>query len=499
MYDSSPLLKLLLPLIFGIITGEYLTWTAIPLLCLTGIMLTIFVWIILVFFVLNRFKHTIGWLTFIFMIIMGILMCSFEHYKHNISVSNSEGCNKGIVVTEVKETAKCRMFHVRLQSGGYVQLYLRKGSSNKLPSVGDAIMFYGRIKEIQNWEEATFDYAHLMKHRGIIGQCFTTNYKSLTKAESKCLYLSLPFISKIKIWGIKIRTKLLHHYDNLSMPSHHLSILQAMTLGKKDNLDKKTKQTFSHTGTSHILALSGLHLGILTMLLLTILHPFRGNVWRNTCISFTIVLIIWTFVIITGAATSTIRAAIMFSIYTILYMVKHDTNSFNSLILAAFIILLVSPLELFEVGFQLSFLSVFFIVASTPFYNSIRPKGRFKQIGCDFLFITLIAQIGTMPLVAYLFHNIPLLSLFSNIIVIPCTYIIIGGALLYFIFSPITIIHVLFGQILVYTTNLMMKYIGCISNIPYSHIEVHPDIFTTILLYALLLICINAMTRKITF
>ena len=189
---------------------------------------------------------------------------------------------------------------------------------------------------------------------------------------------------------------------------------------------------YASAGVIHILAVSGLHVGIILMLLQLILSPlFRfkhGNVFKTVLI----VLFLWCFAIIAGLSPSVIRAVTMFSFLAVALNLKRKTSTLNTLFLSALVILLVEPQFLFSVGFQLSYLAVFSIILLQPKLSKLipRPKYYISRILWGVFTVTIAAQIGVLPLSLFYFHQFPGLFFVTNLIIIPFLGIILGYGLL---------------------------------------------------------------------
>lgn len=306
-----------------------------------------------------------------------------------------------------------------------------------------------------------------------------------------------------------------------------LAVISTLTLGDRSRLDADTRSLFAETGTSHILALSGLHLGILYSL-----YCFFVLKWvrrRGLRIVFGALLLaaLWTFVMMAGHPVSLVRAAWMFTLLQIGMMAGRTINStLNNLAFAALVILLVSPMSLFDVGFQLSFVAVLSIVVLNdyvwmrfplPVYveddaarrhqmrasrKSVLPLrlwlrkagtavfGFLRFVVYPFFTVSLSAQIGTAPLVIYYFHTFPVYSLLANCIVIPAAYIVLLGALLFF-FVPVAAFRAGVAAVLQGVLSQLKEVLGQISQWPCAVLDFYPSALTLIIV-VLLPVCLYA-------
>lgn len=229
--------------------------------------------------------------------------------------------------------------------------------------------------------------------------------------------------SQLSIWDkAKEKAKSLRHemeqdLKRQGLEGQHHAIISAMLLGDKSTIDTNTRQTYSASGASHVLAVSGLHIGIIFGLLTIGL----GGIWQNgrRKLSLTIALTcIWAYIFTIGMPTSGIRAATMISIYTCAKLSNRRTPSLQILLVAVFWMLAASPSYLFDIGFQMSFLAVLFIILLQPHIQGLITPKRGKWLW-SMVALSIAAQIGTIPVVAHYFGYISCYSVLSSLIAIP--------------------------------------------------------------------------------
>ncbi len=268
------------------------------------------------------------------------------------------------------------------------------------------------------------------------------------------------------------------------MQDEPLAIASALLLGDKSALTKDTKKKFSSVGASHLLALSGLHLGILYGILhLLFIRMIKTKWWRWYCLPL-ILLCIWGYAWMAGMPVSLVRAGIMCSFVSVVSLCNAATSSLHLLSVSALLILMVSPAELFSVSFQLSFAATFFILF---FYDATLPvimwaRHRARPI-LRLLAVSLTAQLGTAPLVAYYFHNFPLIGLPVGMLLVPMTSVIIYGcvALLFF---PSHLLGAVVGSLL----NVETRIMEICGGLPFASIpDLHPKPWQLVVIYTLLI------------
>ena len=281
--------------------------------------------------------------------------------------------------------------------------------------------------------------------------------------------------------------KLRERLQNTGLDNETLSISSALLLGQKSELSKETRKDYAQVGASHLLALSGMHLGILYGLMyLLFIRRIRFSEWKWFWLP-PILLTIWGYAFIAGMPVSLVRASIMFSLATIATLAQADTPPMHILSLSALIILLFTPSALFQIGFQLSFIAVFFILA---LYIPIRERLGLRNKMANLLVLSAVAQLGTAPLSIYYFHSLPLLGALVSIILIPLTTIIIYLGLL------VLLVPLGCATWLLSTAISIQEWIVRMTgSLPYTTItDLYPTWWQVLLVYMLLL-CIIAKSH----
>ena len=347
------------------------------------------------------------------------------------------------------------------------------------PRPGDHIYINARVGEVHTaGNPGAFDYARFLRRQGISGRAYVAGnrWKARAMADAE----------------VSLRLRMARYRQSLSaqyfshLGTEEAAIAAAMSLGDKRSLDAAQRQSFSATGVSHVLALSGLHLGILfslySLLFVNRLRSRRGRVFA----SLVGVALLWGFALLVGFPLSLVRATVMFTLWQLSVVLYSERSSLNNLALAALLILLFSPASLFDIGFQLSFTSVFFILLLTPHIPRPRwlRRSRLLALVYGWLTVSIVAQIGTGPLVAYYFHTIPLVGLLGNLLAIPLAYVILGLALVFFLipgFQGLT------ATLLGWCIRCLTGAVGWMSAWPYSHIKAYPHWAEVMVCYVLLL------------
>ena len=229
----------------------------------------------------------------------------------------------------------------------------------------------------------------------------------------------------------QLRNYLLEKLGQTSIKRDERSIIQALILGQKKDISKELYVDFAAAGAVHILAVSGLHVGILFFLFSWLFKPFKLLHQGAHIHSVVIVICLWGFAFITGLSPSVTRAVTMFTFFAFAKSIDRETNTLNTLFLSYFVLLLFNPLWLFQIGFQLSYAAVLSILLVHPKLSKFyRPRFYLDKVLWNVFTVSIAAQLGVIPLSLYYFHQFPGLFFITNIVVLPMLGIIIGGGVL---------------------------------------------------------------------
>jgi competence protein ComEC len=265
------------------------------------------------------------------------------------------------------------------------------------------------------------------------------------------------------------RDKLFTLYKSVGIKDENLAVLSALTTGYKSMLDQETRRVFSASGAMHILAVSGLHVGILFATLSAFLF-FLSNTKKGKIVkSIILISFLWLFAIFTGLSPSVIRASLMFSLVIAGTTFSRKTNIYNTLSASAFIILAINPLLITEVGFQLSYLALLSIVYFYPhFYGLLYVKNKWLDKVWALVCVSLAAQVGTFVLGLYYFNQFPNYFLLTNLYAIPLASLILYLSILLIAVSPIPILASAVGWFLNQVLSVLIYLIQLTEALPYS-------------------------------
>lgn len=513
MLGAFPVLRFLVPLVIGILCGHFFasslmavsTWLWIA----TG---TLVAGIILQTIVLKRLvKDTILFLTTVLFFIFLGMSLTVSAERHSVfQWSDNKSIYSGIVVASPKPGKKVVRFRLKIAEeycNGKLKpikriadISVMRSKTTENISLGDAVMFYSRIIPPENTGNPyCFDYASYLKMHGVCGNGFVYaqdlrklhGYRAETMRD-ECLGIR----EKISILAERVRHNLLQVYAKAKISDDELASLSAMTLGEKNLLNKSVREVFSDAGVSHILALSGLHLGIIYSLLQFLL-TFGGRLRRMRIpAQILILLFIWTFVFVAGTPQSLMRAAVMYSVVSLGLMFRRNSISLGNLYFAAFAILLFSPFSLFDIGFQLSFVSVFCIIKFVKTIAPARIMQTFAGKIWGLITVSLCAQIGVAPLIAYYFHNFPTYFIISNLVAVPLTSCIVACGFALLAFSWLPILASAIAIALKFLLSGLHAFLALISTMPNASLALFPSLATVVLLYIVLLFLVITINKR---
>jgi competence protein ComEC len=344
-------------------------------------------------------------------------------------------------------------------------VYFSKNDTVAKLEPGGCIVFGQSPVEIKNQGNPfEFDYAKYMANRGILRQVYLSDKSWITAGEHRKFSIS--------VQAEKARDFLLEIYQRNGLQGTEFEILSALTLGYKKSMDPEIKQVFAATGASHVLAVSGLHVGIVYLVFNLFFGFMRNN--KRTRYPFVVLAVsfLWVFAFITGLSPSVQRSALMFTIVLIGENLRRPANIYNTLAASFFILTAINPQIIFDVGFQLSYAAVFGIVYFQPRLNSLF---SFSSKPLHYLWglftVSLAAQITTFPLSCYYFNQFPTYFWLSNFIVIPLAFVFIFLGIMILATSPFAVISGFLAKMAIFLVKFLFLSLQWIERIPGSLVK----------------------------
>lgn len=330
-----------------------------------------------------------------------------------------------------------------------------------------------------------FDYKKYLQKQHIYHQIFTDQTQLLSLPSDK---------NTVFGYAAQLRTHINSRLKKYHFKPDELALINALLLGQRQDISPEIYNSYSKAGVIHILAVSGLHVGIILLLLNSVFKPLeylkRGKILKI----FVILIILWGFAIVAGLSASVTRAVAMFSIVAIGMNLKRPSNIFNTLAISMFFLLLFKPLFLFDVGFQMSYLAVFAIVIFQPlivklWHPKLKPIKKLWQI----FTVTMAAQLGVMPISLFYFHQFPGLFFVSNLVILPVLGIILGIGILVILSALLNILPLWLAEVYGGMISIMNSFVRWVSlqekfifnDIPFSILQVFTSYLLMITLFFL--------------
>lgn len=432
-----PIPKLTVFLVIGILASDSVF---VSLSTILGALGLISFALIITHFYCKKNNKTLYWpslLVLLMMVLLGVFISkthtpslSKSHYSNLETITNNRLHQLEFVIKKrLKPTLYSYRYYVELLKidstlvSGTLLLNLNKESATTNINVNARIVTTAVLEKVNRPQNPyQFNYKNYLKRLGISRQVFIRDQKVLAIPQSP---------KTITGYAQAIREVLNKRLQKLSFKPIERALINALLLGQRQDITADVYDAYKKAGAIHILAISGLHIGILLLILQFILRPIlyfgQGKFVRLVII----LCLLWCFAIIAGLSPSVVRAVTMFSLFAIVRGLKRSSNSLNTLAVSAFLLLLIRPGFCFDVGFQLSYSAVASIIIIKPILDSWWSfKNKFFNWFLDLLKVSIAAQIGVLPLSLYYFHQFPGLFFITNMVVIPCLIVILGLGIL---------------------------------------------------------------------
>ncbi|WP_421801827.1 ComEC/Rec2 family competence protein [Flagellimonas sp.] len=357
-------------------------------------------------------------------------------------------------------------------ASGKLLFSLTVDSTIKELQVDDELLIHTKPESIRPPSNPhQFDYRSYLEKQGIQHQIRTDFASIITKVSAHKTLFGV---------ASKFREHIISKLKEKDFGAEEMGVIQALLLGKRDDISENTYNNYKNAGAVHILAVSGLHVGIILFLLEFMLSPLERLPKGKILKLITVVLLLWGYAFVAGLSPSIVRAVTMFSFVAYALYLNRPTNSFNIIALSMLFIVLVKPLFLFQVGFQLSYAAVFAIVWIYPKLQKLWfPENIIIRKTWQLLSVSVAAQLGVLPISLFYFHQFPALFFISNLLVIPFLGLILGSGILVIILALIDSLPQFVVDSFNWVIKLMNSVIGwvaqqegfIIKNIPFDSVQ----------------------------
>lgn len=371
-----------------------------------------------------------------------------------------------------------------------VQIHDAHGDSRI--QIGNNIQIYGKcILNKKSLNPNQFDYGKYLNNKSIFGQIYTSanSIKVSDKNDKNIWYYS-----------DRLRNNIITNLQKNNFSKNELQVVNALILGQQQDISKEILKDYQYAGAIHILSVSGLHVGFILLFISFLLKPLPKNKLGNSIRLFTIIICLWGFAILAGLSPSVIRSVTMFSFVAMGLHLKRSTNIFHTLLVSMFLILFFQPSFLFDVGFQLSYLSLFFILWLQPLISNLwMPKNKIATYFWDILTVSFAAQIGAFPLSIYYFHQFPGLFFITNLIIIPFLILIMGLGVLVMVMAAFNFVPMLTMKSLEFCIYYLNKIINWVASFEQFIIKDIPINWQALISLYVLIIAFVILFKKPTY
>jgi ComEC/Rec2-related protein len=477
LWKTSPFLRLLPPFIAGLLMGFYH-----PLYPLTGWLLLFVSTMAIIFFSTISLSHQfrLSWLNgaaiHLLLFATGVLLLNYKDIRRQTTGIDLRVQAPVSLLVSVQEPLSEKehtwktigQMHAVIQgetlryTRGKILLYLQKDSQKPPFQYGNQLIIKKAPQPVQSTgNPGSFNYQRYSIFQGIEYQAFLTpgDY-TVIKIKNENLFRKFLLSTQQQIVFI------LQRY----IPGQReAGLAEAMLIGYKEHLDKDLLQSYSNTGVVHIIAISGLHLGLIYWLL-TGLCRLPGKLQLHKRLQpWAVIAGLWLFSCLAGASPSVMRSAVMFTCLVIGQHMNRRSSIYNSLAGSAFVLLCYNPYWLWDVGFQLSYAAVLSLaVFMKPLYNLFFFKYKIADYIWKSMAVTLAAQVLTLPLSVYHFHQFPNYFLVANLLAVPLSGIILFGELLLCAVSFVPVLAMATGQMLYYLIYWLNWFIEFVHQLPFA-------------------------------
>ena len=375
--------------------------------------------------------------------------------------------------------------------GQTILLNLSSDSLTPAPSLCDKYLIHTRISRPDDYGLGGFDYGKYLMRHGLCGVAYLypDNFK----------YLSSGQPSNLRAHTYAFRSQLIERFQMVGIADTQLAILSAITLGEKGLLSTDVKDTFSAAGVSHILVVSGMHVGFIFTVILLLFKRISSE--RRWLIVLLGLLTLWAYALLSGLAPSVVRATFMFSMILLFRVLGEKYRVEHALAFSATILILLNPNTLFDVGFQLSYLAVFGIVYLYPKLHKLTLSVKSSPIRrlLQSVAVTVSAQLFTVPIVIYNFNQFPLYFVVSNLFVALFAPFLFLGGIASLLLSCIPYLGIVAGLIMSHVVMIFEYVIHLIVAIPFSTVKIYLSHLEVISLYFVIFCGINWVELRNVF
>ncbi len=501
MLINRPAMKYALPLIAGIIIGWY---CEIPLLYSALSLLILFI-LSLIFFIAQKKDSFLRiYFTLALIVLLGIVKISVDgkYFSKNLIIKftgySADAMLEGIVTDPPRKKSTSIQFvvevdkygtdvpNIRTNGGVLVSIPIENISESFIDSLqyGMRILFQGQLQSVSTARNpGDFDLRKYLFLNEIYAKMYLEDQVDIQILGKEGNFFLTDLIYPLR--------KLISKNFTTYIGGKEASFLKGILIGDRSEIPFELKESFINAGVMHILAVSGLHVGMITAIIFVLLSFFRFS--RKICIIGTSLILVF-YIFLTGHPPSVVRASVMAIIILMSFLLERKVDVFNSLAVAAIILLFIDAKQLFEPGFQLSFIAVIAIVALYPKIHSVLylapevlQKSSIIKFFSGLAAVSFAAAIGTIPFTSYYFGKISIIGFAANLIIVPMTGIILALGIITSIFAFISNWAAdIFAQTTKASAGFLLYFVSYFGNLKYSHIFANFNFLSGVIFYVII-------------
>jgi competence protein ComEC len=509
IWKKAPFLRLLLPGIAGIILQYYFSFTLKTIIAAAVILFLVYI-IFISMPLAYRFKWQMagGIIISFFILNAGAFITWQKDIRNHSDWYGNPYSSRSYIVATIDEppVEKNKTYKVLAivdaiingdsvyNSYGKLILYFKKDTSIRSLSYGKKIILRKQLQVIRNsGNPGAFNYARYCAFKQIYHQCY------LSKSDWTLLQGS--DVSNFRNVILKTRRYIINVLNKYIKGNDESALAKALLIGYKTDLDKDLVQAYTNAGVVHLIAISGLHMALIYGILLLLTSKITFLKKSKLLKLLLILSSLWFFAILTGASASVLRAAVMFSFIALGTTFNKNSSIYNSLAASAFLLLCIDPFLLWDVGFQLSYCAVLGIVITQRYiFNWFYFQNKLVRKIWKVISVSIAAQVFTLPICIFYFHQVPLLFLTSNLIAIPLAAVVLWSCIILIFVSPIPVIAIFTGKIIWVLIWLLNHTVLFINNLPFSLWDgISISFFETFLLYSIIISILYWLLKKNKF
>ena len=465
-----PLTRITLWFVFGILFSA--NFTINPKLIFFLVALSITATLLTLYFSNKDFKQKVyfGISTYILAFIIGITSQiihtdSFQkdNYIHQITNDSDEHLIEVVLRQKLKSSVLNDRYIALVkridnkESSGKILVNFHKIKANDQLQIGANFQIKGAVfkhKRPNNPDQ--FDYGKYLNNKSILSQMYADSYEiKIGKTIDKDIWYYSDFL----------RNKILNNLEKSKFSKDELHVVAALILGQQQDISPEIVHDYQFAGAIHILSVSGLHVGFILLFITFLLKPLPKNKVGNAIRLITIITSLWSFAILAGLSPSVVRSVTMFSFVAVGMHLKRSTNIYHTLMVSILLILLFVPSFLFDVGFQLSYVALFFIFWLQPLLENLwTPNTKIAIYFWEILTVSFAAQIGAFPLSIYYFHQFPGLFFVTNLLIIPFLSVIMALGVFVMVLAAFDYVPEIPAKILEYSIYFLNKIINWVAS-----------------------------------